>query len=506
MNSIWTLNRTQGVNRIKTVFKWSVVKVQRRERNEPMAAAFDAFLQANPAYDSTRVLDALRERDYARLDQQGHVYLDYAGGGLYPESLVREHMALLSNGVFGNPHSKNLTSMAMTTLVEQTRETVLRYFNADPDEYVAIFTPNATGALRLVGEAYPFESGGTCLLTSDNHNSVNGIREFARARGATVTYIPSTPPDMRVEPNVLRKHLALARPGAHNLFAYPAQSNFTGVQHPLEWIAEAQAHGWDVLLDAASFAPANRLDLGRWHPDFVDLSFYKMFGYPTGTGCLLARKAALAKLRRPWYSGGTITFSSVLGDGHYLTPGPAGFEDGTVNYLSLPAVRLGLRLIASIGIDTIHARVACLTGWLIGQLLALRHSNGQPVVQLYGPPNTCHRGGTVQVNFFYPDGRMIDCLAVERLANEARISLRAGCHCNPGAREIALGLTRDDLVLCFADKDRLAFEQFLHVIDGKMTGALRASLGLVSNFADVYSYVQFAKTFVDRSLAQLIAH
>jgi hypothetical protein len=26
----------------------------------------------------------------------------------------------------------------------------------------------------------------------------------------------------------------------------------------------------------------------------------------------------------------------VLGDGHYLTPGPAGFEDGTVNYLSLP--------------------------------------------------------------------------------------------------------------------------------------------------------------------------
>ena len=51
----------------------------------------------------------------------------------------------------------------------------------------------------------------------------------------------------------------------------------------------------------------------------------------------------------------------------------------------------------------------CLTGWLIEQLLALRHSNGRPVVQLYGPANTHMRGGTVQVNFFDPGGTMIDC-------------------------------------------------------------------------------------------------
>jgi len=39
--------------------------------------------------------------------------------------------------------------------------------------------------------------------------------------------------------------------------------------------------------------PTNRLDLSRWHPEFVSLSFYKMFGYSTGVGCLLARRAAL---------------------------------------------------------------------------------------------------------------------------------------------------------------------------------------------------------------------
>ncbi|MFO7167911.1 MAG: aminotransferase class V-fold PLP-dependent enzyme [Chloroflexota bacterium] len=463
-----------------------------------LAQAEADFRRRYPEYAHTAKLDRLRATEYARLDRQGHVYLDYTGGALYAESQLRDHQALLNDQVFGNPHSKNLTSLAMTELVERAREYVLRYFNADPDEYLAIFTPNATGALRLVGEAYPFAPGGNYLLTFDNHNSVNGIREFARSSGATVTYIPIVAPDLRADQRSLEEALELAKPGAHSLFAYPAQSNFTGVQHPLEWIEQAHERGWDVLLDAAAFAPSNRLDLSRWHPDFVDISFYKIFGYPTGLGCLLARKAALQKLRRPWYAGGTITFSSVVGDGHYLTPGPASFEDGTVNYLGIPAVELGLKHIEAIGIETIHTRVTCLTGWLIEQLVALRHSNGRPVIQLYGPASTDRRGGTVQVNFFDPDGRMIDCNDVEQLANRQRISLRAGCHCNPGAREVALGFSAEDLAVCFQNKDQISFEQFLQVIDGKTTGALRASVGLASTFADVYAYVQFAETFVDR--------
>jgi selenocysteine lyase/cysteine desulfurase len=465
---------------------------------DPMDSDYEAFRQAYPAFNSTRKLDELRATEYGRLDRQGHVYLDYTGGGLYAECQLRDHMALLREGIYGNPHSKNLTSLAMTHMVEHARDYVLQYFNASPDEYMAIFTANSSGALKLVGEAYPFAPDDTYLLTFDNHNSVNGIREFARARGATVTYIPVLPPDLRADENQLTQALEAAHPGGNNLFAYPAQSNFTGVQHPLEWIELAQAKGCDVLLDAASFVPSNRLDLSRWHPDFVDISFYKIFGYPTGIGCLLARKKTARKLKRPWYSGGTITFSSVVAFDHYLTPGPASFEDGTVNYLSIPAVEIGLKFIESIGIDRIHTRVMCLTGWLIERLLSLRHSNGSPLVRLYGPPDTQRRGGTVQVNFFAPDGRLWDCNDVERLANEELISLRAGCHCNPGAREVALGFTREILAPCFQDKDRLTFEQFLHVIDGKTTGALRASIGLVTTFSDVYRYAKFAETFIDR--------
>src|SRR5512140_2543191 len=102
----------------------------------------------------------------------------------------------------------------------------------------AVFTPNASGALKLVGESYPFPKG-RYLLTFDNHNSVNGIREFAHVRGAEVTYIPIELPDMRVDDSQLNRELTQPSKRGHNLFAYPAQSNFSSVQHPLDWIEKA---------------------------------------------------------------------------------------------------------------------------------------------------------------------------------------------------------------------------------------------------------------------------
>ena len=160
--------------------------------------------QAYPEYAATKTLDTLRAQEYARLDRHNHIYLDYTGGGLYAESQLRRHMDLLSNGVFGNPHSNNPTSLAMTQLVEEARAYVLEFFNASPEEYTVVFTPNASGALKLVGESYPFGPGDHYALTFDNHNSVNGIREFARARGATVTYMPVQLPDMRMDEARLR--------------------------------------------------------------------------------------------------------------------------------------------------------------------------------------------------------------------------------------------------------------------------------------------------------------
>ncbi len=409
---------------------------------------------------------------------------------------------MLTEQVLGNPHSVNPSSMEMTSRVEQARSAVLEYFNGT-GEYTAIFTLNASGALKLVGESYPFAPGGRLLLTADNHNSVNGMREFAQAKGAWVGYAPLTRPELRIDMPAMDACLAQADPGHANLLAFPAQSNFSGVKHPLTLIETARSKGWHVLLDAAAFVPTNRLDLRAVSPDFVAMSFYKMFGYPTGVGCLLVRNETLGALRRPWFGGGTVNFATVQGRMHVLSPGEAGFEDGTLNYLSIPAVEIGLRHLQGVGIETIQARVHCLTDWLITQLLALHHGNGRPMVRLYGPANMTQRGGTVTLNLYDPGGHLVDYRRIEELAAQESISLRTGCFCNPGAGETAEDLNEADMRAGLAEEGAdINLRRFLHYLQehgGKSAGAVRVSMGLASNFADVERFLAFAAGFRDQT-------
>src|SRR5271170_5020739 len=121
--------------------------------------AYGDLLARYPSYEETTGLDILRAVEYSRIDQQGQVYLDYTGGSLYGESQLNNHMELLRSVVFGNPHSANPASVAMTEHVERARRYVLTYFHARPEDYILVFTANSTGALKLVGESYPFAPG-----------------------------------------------------------------------------------------------------------------------------------------------------------------------------------------------------------------------------------------------------------------------------------------------------------------------------------------------------------
>jgi selenocysteine lyase/cysteine desulfurase len=467
----------------------------------------DEFLAAYPDYATTSRLDELRATEYAYLDDNGQIYLDYTGAGLTADAQLRAHVERLRSGCFGNPHSENPASVASTLLIEQARQAVLRYFNASPDEYAAIFTPNATGACRLVGEAYQFRPWSRLVLTTDNHNSVHGLREFARAHHAPVRYIRLTTADLRSSgedvSGVLRRGQGPGRKRRAGLFAYPAQSNFSGVQHPLAWVDLAQAAGYDVLLDAAAFVPTNRLDLSAVKPEFATVSWYKVFGYPTGIGCLLARRDALARLRRPWFSGGTVVSASAQGGWHRLARDESAFEDGTLNFLAIPDLTNGLDWISDIGIDVIHRRVSYLTRWLLDRLTGLKHGDGAPMVRLYGPANDAARGGTVAFNFLDPRGAVVDERAVSRDASAAGISLRTGCFCNPGAGEWAFGLTRRRLREVGRDRSAQVMDDFLTLMGMPNGGAIRVSLGLVSTIGDVERFLDFAeRMYCDREPAR----
>jgi molybdenum cofactor sulfurtransferase len=422
--------------------------------------------------------EILRNVEYKRLDTHKQVYLDFTGGNLYAKSQILEHQDLLINNILGNPHSTNPTSQLSTKLVEEARQKVIDYFNAE--DYYCIFTQNASNALKIVGESYPFNEKSHFLLLADNHNSVNGIRQFCLSKGGKVTYAPIYYQDLRMDENFVMEKLQESENFENKLFAFPAQSNVSGVKHDLGWIKKAQDLGWDVLLDAAAFVPTNQLDLKEVKPDFVCVSFYKIFGYPTGIGCLLVNKEKFKKLQKPWFAGGTVSLVSVNAIHHFLINNHERFEDGTLNYLDIPAIKNWFRLYRKYRNTSINERVASLRKYLFENLESLQHDNGRKLIQIFGPKDHQNLGGTIILGFYNQEGVRYEFEQIEEMANQFNISLRSGCFCNPGIDETNNCLTDNELATYYSSHEQGDYKDMIKFL-GKMRGATRISVGIATN-------------------------
>ncbi len=438
----------------------------------------------------------LRSKEFGRLDRLGHVYFDYTGGNIYPQCLVDKHLNSLKNEVYGNPHSVNPSSILSGTLINKTRERVLKYFNATG--YYCIFTQNASAALQIVGECYPFSKESKFLLTADNHNSVNGIREYCGSKGGETIYSGIHASCLSIDGGELNKNLRAGVTATNKLFAFPAQSNVSGVRHSLHWVKKAHDLGWDVLLDAAAYVPSSRLDLSVDQPDFVSVSFYKIFGYPTGIGCLMVKKSKLEKLKKPWFAGGTILLSSVKYPGRFLKQDHERFENGTVNYLDIPAIGNGLDFIEAIGIENINKRIKELSRILLSGFADLAHDNGLPLIRLYGPNHTENRGGNFVFNFLDQAGTFYPLNTIEKLAGRHKISLRTGCFCNPGIDELNHGITKEQLQNYFEGREQGDYDEFI-TYQGKPRGAVRLSVGLATTIADIEKFFTFARLLLNKT-------
>ena len=387
----------------------------------------------------------LRKREFSRLDEQHHTYVDYTGSALYGVSQLHAHQALLLGGIYGNPHSESPASRKSTAAIDRVRDIVLRFLGVDASTHAVIFTANATAAIKLVAESYPFAPGTKCVLSVDNHNSMNGVREYARRAGASFEYI-------RLDSG------AAPQRSTGGLFAFPAQSNFSGIRYPLHLIDEAHANGYDVLIDIAAYAPSRQISLHN--VDFAALSFYKLFGYPTGLGALIAKREAIEKLRRPWFAGGTVLYASVEADTHRLRTTHDAFEDGTPNFLAIAALPAGFTLLEEFGMHRIAAHVDRLTAMFLEEIAPLSTIYGRTAFNIEGVPYW----------------------EVEERARGANISLRGGCFCNPGASEIAFGLDRATIERCV--DEQFTVQRFARCTE-KTIGAVRVSFGAANNADDV---------------------
>ncbi|KAL4517970.1 hypothetical protein Ndes2526A_g02336 [Nannochloris sp. 'desiccata'] len=486
------------------------------------------------------------------------VYADYAGAPPYSISAVKAATAELLNGVWGNPHSDHgwenvgatTTASSSSAAADRLRELTLGMCQANSSEYVCILTSGATAALKLVADSFPWSqskgeegggggSGSRFLYLSDNHNSVLGIREVAASHGAHTQCI--NPSHIKIinidaeEASVEKKEVAAE---TQHLFAFPLESNFSGTRYSenlvlavqnqtLEFTASSTTPNstiggeidgkiktkgtWRVLLDAAKACATNPPNLSLYPADFVALSYYKIFGYPTGLGALIIKRDALSMLRKTYFGGGTVLSSSAEERFHALRPGYAGFEDGTLPFLAFPAVLQSFSAWQHRGGFGVAEKVASSAACRFAErLLAVKHSNGSRVATVYGQWNNfnddtdemnnktqkmssiiCGQGPTITFNLLDPQGNWVGHRQVQRIASLEGIYLRTGVMCNPGACSAATGVKAvqakawfENGHVCWDDKD---------VLDGIPTGAVRVSFGWGSSDTDADALVEFVK-------------
>jgi selenocysteine lyase/cysteine desulfurase len=407
--------------------------------------------------------------------------------------------------LLGNPHSHNPSSNAASVLAFDVRTKVLEALHANHDSYCCIFTANATHALKIIAEAYDFTPAGSAYLyCEDAHNSVVGIREFARKKLSNpkdLDFIPLNDETLFMDDIILGKKLVTTGSQLGNrLFAFPAQSNVSGHKHSLEYIRMAQDLGWDVLLDAAAFAPQNELDLRVYQPNFICLSFYKMFGFPTGFGCLLVRKDSYHKLKKQGFFGGSAKFTSAdaskQGSSSYEIYGQdvdfnvsstemskrmsMGFEDGTIDFNNLKSVEIGIDYWMRTR-PWAQQWSRFLTAKAIDELSTLHHTNGQSLLTILGTKDLSKRGATLAMIFHDAEGKAMDIKHIQNKACEPQwnLSIRGGRMCNPG----------------LADRcPAIQGEQGGGTL--KYQGAIRISFGIASRESDVDTFVAFCKTFL----------
>ncbi|KDR75602.1 hypothetical protein GALMADRAFT_68588 [Galerina marginata CBS 339.88] len=421
------------------------------------------------------------------------------GGAIYPESLIRVHTEFLNRSILGNTHSVSNSSKLSLKCADEARLAVLTHFSAS-SEYTVVFTANASAALKLVAEAYPFTGGSSLVIGADSHNSVHGIREFATYRSARVCYVPSTSTggfDIPTAKNMLLRHRPRSRDLAPSLFVLTAQSNISNSKPPISITEYAASLGYHTVVDGAALAPTSIINISEYPIDAMAVSFYKMFGYPTGVGALIVKKSFLAQLKRPWFAGGNVDVVQVPGTivtrAHHIHEQ---FEDGTINYLQLPAITSGLRFLSAY-LPFLPLRLSSLLHYLTSSLSKLRHdSSGRPVVQILSQTpkkrlrsvgEQADTGSILSLLFFDPSGGMIPNSFIEYAATTQNISLRTGCMCNPGGAAAILGIV-EEMGQLYPGVTLADFEDKM----GRELGVVRISLGLASNFQDVWKVIQFA--------------
>jgi molybdenum cofactor sulfurtransferase len=327
-------------------------------------------------------------------------------------------------------------------------------------------------------------------ILSHNHTSVVGMGPVIKNRSGII--IKSV--TMEMVDDYLRLDEMSRKT---SLFAYPAQCNFSGVRFNLDWINQFQDRKWLVLLDAASYASTSKLDLKKYPADFVTISFYKLFGYPTGLGALLVKNSSSLFLQKSFIGGGSV--SAIAINPFYARPKAsisAQLEDGTIPFQQILAIEYGFNYIETrFGSWTAYGEYCnSLVNDALLKMKTFCYPNKSAVFKIFEEDLDINRGPIIAFCLLDEMGQNIGYSQVMKLANAEDIHIRSGRFCNPGAAQTYLDISSEEIKewketlghVCGDSNDQ---------VSQKATGALRISFSYANQPDDITKFLKFIEEY-----------
>jgi cysteine desulfurase len=228
------------------------------------------------------------------------IYLDYNSTTPIDPRVLEAMLPFLKNS-FANPSSTHYFGQSINEKVNQAREQIANFINAEPNEL--IFTSGATEAVNIAikGVAEKYSGRGKHIITvSTEHKAVIDTCEDLEKKGFEVTYLPVLNNGL-----LALSELDKAMRPDTILVSVMFVNNETGVIQSIKEIAAiAHEKGALFMTDATQAVGKIDVDVDNLDIDLLCLSGHKMYA-PKGIGALFIRqRGKKVKLKTQIHGGG----------------------------------------------------------------------------------------------------------------------------------------------------------------------------------------------------------
>ena len=323
-------------------------------------------------------------------------------------------------------------SLYCSDLYEESRNYLLKYFNAPEDIYTAIFVANTTDGLNMLSNILINSKDDIVITTRMEHHS----NDLPWRGKCNLKYV-EVREDGRININDIEELVDKYRERIKYITITGA-SNVTGYINDIKRIAKLiHKYGGKIIVDGAQLVPHKRVSMcqedSSENIDFLVFSGHKIYA-PFGSGAIIGLKESFNMNPPDSKGGGTVDL--VLDDREIWLNTPEKNEAGTPNLFGAVAIMEAMKEVERIGFDTIEKNEKELLKYIIDGLKDLSR------VRLYADNENIN--DRLGILVYTIDGMSYEEVG-EKLSEVRGIGVRQGGFCSHPYTRRVLGIADNEL-------------------------------------------------------------